>query len=321
MEILYVGRNRNSHDLRLVDALKSKFSVTEIYSSKVNANIIHENYISKFNLVVVGPISYELAMIPEKINIPVIGISHAFDINIESEDSSIKRNILKCSGIICDCNYSFKILKEKYEFRGKLFEIPFGCDQSFYSEAQIQFSNKIKILVVRNWFEVYRNDLILKALEEINERGIDFECTFIGDGPLLAENIRLYQESPIFSKIRFKGQQDKFAIRAEMSRNWLYISASSSDGSSISLLEAMSAGMICLVSDFPSNLEWITPESNGLLFRNGDFSDLAIKIEQTSLLTLQDKIKYTLISKEIVTKKGNWVTNRDKFIEAVRGFI
>ncbi len=54
----------------------------------------------------------------------------------------------------------------------------------------------------------------------------------------------------------------------------LYVSASHSDGSSVSLMEALASGLPALVSDIPGNREWITPGVSWL-FRDGDDSALA----------------------------------------------
>jgi glycosyltransferase involved in cell wall biosynthesis len=63
----------------------------------------------------------------------------------------------------------------------------------------------------------------------------------------------------------------------------LYVSASHSDGSSISLLEAMACGSPVLVSDIPGNREWVPPlppggiegGQVGWLFPDGDADALA----------------------------------------------
>jgi glycosyltransferase involved in cell wall biosynthesis len=117
--------------------------------------------------------------------------------------------------------------------------------------------------------------------------------------------------------LHFKGKKDKSEVREEMSHNWLYISAASSDGSSISLLEAMAAGMICIVSDFPSNLEWVENHFNGFTFKNGDASDLARTIQVVAKLEVEKKTSIGKRAQEIISARGDWETNRLKFIAAV----
>jgi len=55
----------------------------------------------------------------------------------------------------------------------------------------------------------------------------------------------------------------------------LYVSTSTSDSTSVSLLEAMAAGCFPIVSDIPANREWIASEAQGMLFPCGDDAALA----------------------------------------------
>ena len=49
----------------------------------------------------------------------------------------------------------------------------------------------------------------------------------------------------------------------------VYLSASHVDGSSVALMEAMSCGCPALVSDIPSNLEWVHDGREGWVFKDG----------------------------------------------------
>ena len=60
----------------------------------------------------------------------------------------------------------------------------------------------------------------------------------------------------------------------------LYLSASHSDGSSVSLMEALACGRPVLVSDIPGNREWLENSPAGWLFTDGDEDALADGILQ-----------------------------------------
>jgi len=55
----------------------------------------------------------------------------------------------------------------------------------------------------------------------------------------------------------------------------LYVSSSHSDGTSVSLLEAMAGGLSAVLTDVPSNLEWITNGENGEVVPRSDHDALA----------------------------------------------
>lgn len=94
-------------------------------------------------------------------------------------------------------------------------------------------------------------------------------------------------------------------------RNYLnaqiYISIPTTDGTSISLLEAMAYGCIPIVSDLPANREWIEHGKNGLI-TSGDLSkDLAIA--QTL-----DMKKVQGLNKQIIAQRATKTVNQGKFI-------
>ena len=86
----------------------------------------------------------------------------------------------------------------------------------------------------------------------------------------------------------------------------VYISASKSDGTSISLLEAMEANRICLVSDFPSNTEIIVDGKNGFLFENGNPESLKQKIVEIQTLTSHEAKIIGRNARSTVQELANW---------------
>jgi glycosyltransferase involved in cell wall biosynthesis len=63
-----------------------------------------------------------------------------------------------------------------------------------------------------------------------------------------------------------------------LSRTDIYVSTSLSDGTSVSLLEAMACGAFPVVTDIPANREWIEDGNNGLLVPTEDEVSLAKRI-------------------------------------------
>ena len=94
-------------------------------------------------------------------------------------------------------------------------------------------------------------------------------------------------------------------------RNYLnaqiYISIPTTDGTSISLLEAMAYGCIPIVSDLPANREWIEHGKNGLI-TSGDLSnDLA-------LAQTLDMKKVQRLNNQIIEQRATKKVNQSKFI-------
>lgn len=78
------------------------------------------------------------------------------------------------------------------------------------------------------------------------------------------------EKAGLSDRVTFVGWLDEEANRAYYARSAIYISIPESDGTSVSLLEAMSAGCIPVVSDLPANREWITDNDNGIIVRENE---------------------------------------------------
>ncbi|MGW8249495.1 MAG: glycosyltransferase family 4 protein, partial [Anaerolineales bacterium] len=91
-----------------------------------------------------------------------------------------------------------------------------------------------------------------------------------------AELLRqILQRGGVLERVHFPGQISQAELPRYYRSSDLYVSASHSDGTSISLLEAMACGRPMIVSDIPGNREWVEPGSNGWLFPDGDPDALA----------------------------------------------
>lgn len=87
------------------------------------------------------------------------------------------------------------------------------------------------------------------------------------------------------------------------SNAYVFVLPSDIEGMAISLLEAMSYGNCCLVSDIPENLEVV--EEKAASFHKGDVADLCAKLR--FLLEKEDEVKrYKEVSSQFICEKYNW---------------
>jgi glycosyltransferase involved in cell wall biosynthesis len=97
----------------------------------------------------------------------------------------------------------------------------------------------------------------------------------------------------------------------------LYIAATHSDGTSISLLEAMACGTPVLVSDIPSNREWVEHGRNGWLFPDGDPNALAEAIREA--LAQRSRLpEMGRAAREIAEQRADWNENFPKLFQAYK---
>lgn len=97
-----------------------------------------------------------------------------------------------------------------------------------------------------------------------------------------------------------------------LSNAYVFALPSDVEGMSVSLLEAMSYGNCCLVSDIPENMEVV--ESHAPSFRKGDVADLEEKL--TALIRDPAKVaRYRECASDFICGKYNWDDVVDQTIE------
>jgi glycosyltransferase involved in cell wall biosynthesis len=97
----------------------------------------------------------------------------------------------------------------------------------------------------------------------------------------------------------------------------LYISASHSDGTSISLLEALASGTPALVSDIPGNCEWIEPGVHGWWFTDGDPQALAEMIDYAQ--GIRNRRSFPVLSaacRDLAEQRADWKINFPHLLDA-----
>jgi glycosyltransferase involved in cell wall biosynthesis len=88
----------------------------------------------------------------------------------------------------------------------------------------------------------------------------------------------------------------------------LYVSSSYSDGTSVALLDAMASRLAVVLTDVPSNLEWIHPGENGEVVSRGDSPALAQRILELAG-SPERTAQYGERNLDIVGRCGDWKKN------------
>ncbi|MBI5867576.1 MAG: glycosyltransferase family 4 protein [candidate division Zixibacteria bacterium] len=166
----------------------------------------------------------------------------------------------------------------------------------------------LNVLTCRRLEPLYRVDTFLHAAARLaKEHSSDFEFVVVGDGSQRPRLIQLAQSLGM-EQIKFTGLLDQPQLESTLAAAGLYVSCSESDGTSVSMLEAMAAGCVPIVTDLAANHEWIQHGINGLLFPVGDDRALAEMILQAAsdASWRQDVVRRNL---EIISQRARWRDN------------
>ena len=109
-----------------------------------------------------------------------------------------------------------------------------------------------------------------------------FEATIAGSGPLRPGLERLARREGIADRLTWAGWVDRPRITALYRSHHAYVSLSRSDSTSQSLLEAMAAGLVPIVTDIDGNLEWVQHRREGLLVPVRDSEAVAAMLAEVA---------------------------------------
>ncbi len=142
---------------------------------------------------------------------------------------------------------------------------------------------------------------LIKIAIEIVEKSNKIKFVFLGDGELWNDAEKLIQEKNLNSRILLPGWTTN--VRDWLSLFDIYVLYSRWEGLSLSILEAMSAGLPIIASDINGNNELVVDGYNGYLIKIGDKTLLTQKI---LWLSTHDQIRNEMGKKSLMLVKKNF---------------
>ena len=191
------------------------------------------------------------------------------------------------------------VLNDEYKIKNNLEIFPEGVDLNLFYPGQDKVSSPIRIVSTRSFEAIYNIELIAKAVPKIIQSVPNSQIVFIGSGSKLKDFKNRLRD---YKQVHFLGRMLREKLAVELRKSHIYISTSLSDGTSMSLLEAMACGVFPIVTDIPANREWIENGVNGFLVPTDGENELAQKIkmaiEDEELRNHAQKINIEIIQKK-----------------------
>jgi glycosyltransferase involved in cell wall biosynthesis len=268
--------------LRMVFYYITGFFLTIYVVFKHRCDLIHAHWAIPTGLIGV--------LVGSFLKTPLIVTIHGSDFRIGAIKTLFLKKIFvyvceRAKHIICVS----EVLKrdvEKLGIKGeKISVFPMGVDESFFRSLTNRGVNRIgqgfTILSNRQLQPVYNISLLIRAIPIILKEEPNAKFIIAGIGSERENLERQVKDLNISSSVQFLGWVNHEEMPKLLSRADIYISTSLDDGTSVSLLEAMASGAFPIVTDIPSNREWISDGENGFLVSLDEEGFLAEKIVET----------------------------------------
>jgi len=147
--------------------------------------------------------------------------------------------------------------------RGDVAVIPGGFAHDAFSPRNESDGAEFDLVAVSRLSGVKRLELLIKAVHELRESGLDTTAAIVGDGPLMADLRRQAEDLGIADAIVFVGWSDD--VVSWLRRARVYTLTSESEGLSQSMIQAMLCGLPAVVSDVGDLKDVVRNGENGYL--------------------------------------------------------
>ncbi len=204
--------------------------------------------------------------------------------------------------------------------RIKLF--PWGIDLTQFQPGQasdlradLGWQDNPVFLSLRAWEPIYGVDILIQGFAQAVKQNNTIRLLLLGGGSQEQKIKSLIKEHALESYIHLAGHIPNQDLVRYYQAADVYLSSSFSDGSSVSLMEALACGLPSLVSDIPGNQEWIEQGMNGWLFRTGLAESLADMIHH-ALAQRRNWQNMSQSARQLAEQRADWKKNFKVLLQA-----
>lgn len=261
---------------------------------------------------------------------PVLATSWGFDMLLDAErgDSwtdATRIVMARSAGYFCDCS---TVRDKMVEFGARanrpFVQFPWGTDPQRFSpgpgqpvlRSRFADGRSVVLLCTRSWESLSRVDVVLGAFAKAYATDPNLRLVLLGSGSQHDQVLKKIAHLRLEAVVSTPGQVDVAHLPEYYRAADIYVSSAESDGTSVSLLEAMATGLPVVVTDIPSNREWIDRGANGWLAPSGDVDGFAAAILEAAGLDTQRRREIRDHSRRQVLERAVWSANFDLLVMA-----
>ena len=224
----------------------------------------------------------------------------------------------------CDCDTVRDRAKQFADLPdSRIVQLPWGIKKGLFgpsddlpSKEQFEREHGTHVVIyTRSWEPLYGIKTLLEAFLQAYRIDSSLRLLLLGDGSEARRVREFIAVHGLGGVIRTLGP-----YRKEDMPKWFrvadtYVSCTQSDGTSISLLEAMATGLPVVLTDIPSNREWVTENFNGWLAPVNSAEGFANRLLCAARLTPEERGLFSERTRRIVEERADWDRNFPRLLE------
>jgi L-malate glycosyltransferase len=303
--------------LRLVTAARLRAAGFYRELDRINPDVVHAHYVSDYGF---------LAALSGRH--PMVVSAWGSDLLVDPGLSAITRRLVRwvlrrADLITYDADQVRDVARTLGASSEHMLRIVLGVDRDLLDALRARkvppAERQPVILSLRSLERaMYNVDVVIRAMPSVLARVPAARLLIGNEGALRPTLEALAGSLGVAGSIEFVGMaRGPTELALLLGRAAVYVSVPSSDGTSVTLLEAMSAGAYPIVSDLAANREWVGSDG-GAVVPAREAAPLADAIVEA----LNDPARRAAAAEpnlELVSRQGSWDVNMARMEDAYRG--
>jgi L-malate glycosyltransferase len=261
---------------------------------------------------------------------PLLVMSWGSDLLVQADHDSAWR-WMTCYALnhsdmlIGDCNaVALKAQQLVNYSEDRIVQFPWGVDLTVFTShltdsslrRLLGWEDAFVILSTRSWESDYGITFLLEAFYAAQLREPRLRLLLLGNGSLRDRILAFIRDSHLESRVHIAGQVPESQLSGYFQAADMFVSCAYSDGTSISLLEAMATSLPVIVTDNESNREWITGGCGGLLVAYADADGLREALLHIASMSPESRRHWGRHNRHIVEERADWKKNFSLLLNA-----
>lgn len=310
LRVIQLASVENVHHRRFADALRDRGH--DVRSMPVGADL------RTADVVLAGPLPHVAEEALRATDAPVVAVSWGSDLLRDARaDAAVAERtavvLARASTVIVDSHAGEQVALALGAASDHLFRFPWGIELDRHSPRPMPLpGSPLRVVSLRTLVPEYRVDTLVRALASTFEVTADIA----GGGP--EENLLrgLARDFELEDRVQFHGRVAEDDVAELLAGAHVHVSTSPTDGSSISLLQALACGRPSVVVDNAANREWVEEGRTGWLVPAGDHEALADRLQT---LVGDPSVLHPVAEagRAVAVARADWRTNRAALWRAV----
>jgi glycosyltransferase involved in cell wall biosynthesis len=263
------------------------------------------------------------------LNMPWLIQPSASDVFWECEHnaSALRRAVIAlraCPILFADCK---AVLRRCIDLAGAeitaQFVMPWGIELEEIASQQPadilykrgKFAGKTVFVFARGLEPIYGLKTVVTAFRQVHAQHPDTVLILASDGSLRPWVDEFILSHALHDAVVPTGRLGHQELLSVFAHSDCCVSNTASDGTSISMLEAMACGLPVIVSDLHGNREWVTQGENGWRVPFCDQGALVEAMQKICNLSTAERQQIREANTTLVRAKANWNKNFVKFLD------